>query len=65
MGLKYKDKTYYVIATHLISKRRNNDAKRYAQAHAIRRTLLTQESHYHHYVILGDLNDTSNSLQLR
>lgn len=61
VGLQDKNKRIYVMVSHLISKRASNDKKRYAQADAIRKAMLDQYGKYHHYVVLGDLNDTPDS----
>ena len=63
LGVELRDgnKRIYVIVSHLISKRGQNDKKRFAQADAIRKAMLDQYGKYHHYVVLGDENDTPES----
>ncbi|MFT6903875.1 MAG: endonuclease/exonuclease/phosphatase family metal-dependent hydrolase [Oleiphilaceae bacterium] len=58
-----KGKDHIIIATHLISKRGNNDGKRLAQAQAISlaRQLMHQSYKTDSAIILGDLNDTPGS----
>lgn len=68
VGLKEGDKTYYVVAAHLSSKRNNSkekDAKRAAQAEAIRKAVVSQYPNYDHFVVLGDMNDLPESKPLK
>lgn len=58
-------KTYYVVATHFLSKRSNNDTKRLAQADAVRQAIKAQFNNYDHFVVLGDINDLPNSPVLK
>lgn len=55
------DEFYYVIAAHLISKAGDNDAKRLAQADAIRNQILSLVYDYNHIIVMGDLNDLPDS----
>ena len=52
---------YLFVVAHLISKRASNDARRLAQADAIRIAILGQFLSMDHIVIMGDLNDTPGS----
>lgn len=54
---------YQVTVAHLISKRGNNDAKRLAQATAIRSGIASMASQFpfHHEILMGDMNDTPGS----
>jgi len=54
----------YVAVTHLISKRRNNDDKRAAQANAVARAVVNHGAKYRHRIVMGDLNDTPGSQTL-
>ncbi len=60
LGVGLKDaagEKYFVIVTHLTSKRSSNDKKRAAQANAIRTVYMKNVSSYDHAVVMGDLND--------
>ena len=58
-------KTYLVVALHLISKRGGNDAKREAQADAIRKYVSSAAQQTDAVILLGDLNDTPDSGTLK
>ncbi|WP_224067876.1 endonuclease/exonuclease/phosphatase family protein [Vibrio penaeicida] len=67
VGLMDGDDSYYVVATHLISKRHNSkkkDAKRVAQAEAIRKAVTKNQPKYDRVIVMGDMNDTPESATL-
>ena len=61
VGLKDGNETYFVVVTHLLSKRSSNDDKRYAQADAIRNAVIDQYGQYNHFIVMGDMNDLPGS----
>lgn len=61
VGLKDGDIKYFVVVAHLISKRGSNDKKRYAQADAIRKSVIANYDAYDHFIVLGDMNDLPSS----
>ncbi|MDF4734282.1 endonuclease/exonuclease/phosphatase family protein [Vibrio parahaemolyticus] len=68
VGLKDERKNYYVVVAHLSSKRNNSeekDAKRAAQAEAIRKAVVTNWSSYDHVIVMGDMNDLPDSKPLK
>ncbi len=65
VGLDDQGTTYFVMVTHLISKRSTNDKKREAQAHAIRKVVVDQMPNFNHIVVMGDLNDLPGSSTLK
>lgn len=67
-GLTDGTTSYFVVVAHLISKRNNTsakDAKRVAQAKAIRKSVLNHQGSFDRLIVLGDFNDTPQSLPLK
>lgn len=53
-----EDMDFYLIVTHLISRRGNNDAKRLAQANVLRRHAVMAMMKNQNVIVMGDMNDT-------
>lgn len=56
--LKIDNQPFYVLITHLISRRSLNDAKRLAQATVVRRQAVKAMMADKNVIIMGDMNDT-------
>ncbi|OMH26587.1 endonuclease/exonuclease/phosphatase family protein [Motiliproteus sp. MSK22-1] len=65
VGLRQNGQKYFVVMTHFISKHDKNDKKRSAQANAVARAVVKQARSYDHMIVMGDMNDTPNSVTLR
>ena len=56
--LKSNAESFYVLITHLISRRSQNDAKRLAQATVVRRQAVKAMIDGKNVIVMGDMNDT-------
>ncbi len=56
--LKVDNQPYYVLITHLISRRSSNDPKRLAQATVVRRHAVKAMMAEKNVIVMGDMNDT-------
>ena len=56
--LKIDNQPFYVLITHLISRRSSNDAKRLAQATVVRRQAVKGMMEGKNVIVMGDMNDT-------
>ena len=56
--LKIDNQPFYVLITHLISRRNPRDAKRLAQATVVRRQAVKGLMADKHVIVMGDMNDT-------
>ncbi len=56
--LKVDTENFYVLITHLISRRNQNDAKRLAQAAVVRRQIVKALINEMNVIVMGDMNDT-------
>ena len=56
--LKIDNQPFYVLITHLISRRDSNDAKRLAQATVVRRQAVKGLMTDKNVIVMGDMNDT-------
>ena len=63
--LRHGQETFYVVVTHLISKRADNDNKREAQADAVRKVVAARMADVDHTIVMGDFNDTPGSPTLK
>ena len=59
------NQSYLIVAAHLVSKRRNNDERREAQAATIRGFIDSNRAYADHMIVLGDFNDVPESNTLR
>ena len=65
VGLRQNEQKYFVVMTHFVSKQNKNDKKRSAQANAVARAVVKQRSSYDHVIVMGDMNDTPNSVTVK
>ena len=56
--LKIDNQPFYVLITHLISRRGSNDPKRLAQANVVRRQAVKAMIADKNVIVMGDMNDT-------
>ena len=56
--LRIDNQPYYVLITHLISRRESNDPKRLAQANVVRRQAVKAMIADKNVIVMGDMNDT-------
>ena len=56
--MKVDTENFYVLITHLISRRNQNDAKRLAQAAVVRRQIVKALINEMNVIVMGDMNDT-------
>ena len=56
--LKIDNQPFYVLITHLVSRRESNDSKRLAQATVVRRQAVKGLLADKNVIVMGDLNDT-------
>ena len=56
--LKIDNQPFYVLITHLISRRGSNDPKRLAQANVVRRQAVKAMMADKNVIVMGDMNDT-------
>ena len=56
--LKVDNQPYYILITHLISRRSSNDPKRLAQATVVRRHAVKAMMAEKNVIVMGDMNDT-------
>jgi predicted extracellular nuclease len=64
-ALNIGSETVFVIVTHFLSKRSDNDANRLKQANYVREEVRRIMNNFDHIVILGDLNDLPDSPPLQ
>ena len=63
--LKIDNQPFYILITHLISRLRNDDEKRLAQATVVRRQAVKAMRAGKHVIVMGDMNDTPGTPVLR
>ena len=63
--LKIDNQPFYVLITHLISRRSSNDPKRLAQATVVRRQAVKAIMADKNVIVMGDMNDTPRTPVIR
>lgn len=63
--VRIENQDFYILVTHLISRRGSNDAKRLAQATVIRRHGVMAMIEAQNVIVMGDFNDTPGTPVLR
>ena len=56
--LRIDNQPFYVLVTHLVSRRESNDPKRLAQATVVRRQAVRELMADKNVIVMGDINDT-------